>query len=146
MIPSLIEIAGAPWPVLPPGIHWATLAEIEDVFAATAYRKRLFDGFVMALQNLTAAGCRRAYLDGSFVTGKPFPGDFDACWDADGVDARRLDPVLLNFKNERTLQKRKYLGELFVLNMSADGEKRFLEFFQIEKHTGEPKGIIGIEI
>ena len=100
----------------------------------------------MALQNLAAAGCRRAYLDGSFVTGKPFPGDFDACWESSGVDVGRLDPVLLIFKNKRELQKRKYLGELFISHGLADGENRFLEFFQIEKYTGEPKGIIGIEL
>ena len=36
---------------------------------------------------------RRVYLDGSFVSAKLIPGDFDACWDEDGVDFDSIDPV-----------------------------------------------------
>ena len=43
------------------------------------------------------AGCRRAYVDGSFVTAKEVPGDFDGCWEAEDVDPDALDPVLLDF-------------------------------------------------
>jgi hypothetical protein len=32
MIPALVGIPGSPWNVLPPGIHAATLAEIEKTF------------------------------------------------------------------------------------------------------------------
>lgn len=143
MIPPLIDI-GAPWPVLPPGIHWASLAEIETAFATNDPRQKLFAGFSRVLEALAVAGCRRAYLDGSFVTGKEFPGDFDGCWDDDGVSSRRLDPVLLLFDNNRAMQKLIFRGEMFSSTTLADGENTFLEFFQIEKVTGNAKGIIGI--
>lgn len=65
---------------LPPGIHDATLAEINAVFGATNSRREdLFgklDQFVQAskrFQLFTAL-----YVDGSFVTDKPSPGDIDA--------------------------------------------------------------------
>ena len=51
-----------------------------------------------------------------------------------------LDSVLLDFNNGRAAQKRKYRGEMFI----ADGT--FLEFFQREKFTGLPKGIVGVNL
>ena len=35
------------------------------------------------------------YVDGSFVTEKETPGDFDACWEMDGIDPIKLDPIFL---------------------------------------------------
>ena len=42
--------------------------------------------FSTGLTNLSSAGCRLVYLDGSFVTRKERPGDIDACWDVQYVD------------------------------------------------------------
>ncbi len=53
------------------------------------------------------------YLDGSFVSGKGDPADFDGCWDLDGVDLELLDAVLKTFDDGRRAQKEKYGGELF---------------------------------
>jgi len=52
---------------------------------------------LQALRLLREAGCGRAYVDGSFVTAKEVPGDFDGCWEAEGVDFDLLDPRLLTF-------------------------------------------------
>src|SRR5579864_7933526 len=43
------------------------------------------------------AGCSRVYIDGSFVTVKREPGDYDACWDIDGVNVEALGSVFLDF-------------------------------------------------
>jgi hypothetical protein len=108
MIPELIDLGlPCPWAVLPPGIHDTTLAEVEARFATTPHRKRLFDGFLRMVQALEAAGCRYVYLNGSFVTAKPHPGDYDGCWDHAGVDPSKLDPVLLDFDSKRAAQKSK---------------------------------------
>jgi hypothetical protein len=64
---------------LPPGIHFGRWAEIEARFGSNVRRRRLFAGFRQACDLLRRAGCRLVYLDGSFVTTKPNPGDFDAC-------------------------------------------------------------------
>lgn len=100
MIPAFIDLGDpALWRVLPPGIHPATLLEVETRFATNAHRAKLFDGFRQAVTSLEGAGCRQVYLNGSFVTEKPYPGDFDACWEPAGVDLNQLDPVLLDFSN-----------------------------------------------
>ncbi len=72
------------------------------------------------MQSFKKAGCRTVYVDGSFVTNKEIPGDFDACWEEAGVDPTMLDPVLLTFENGRTAQKAKYHGELFPASATAD--------------------------
>ena len=58
-----------------------------------------------------------------------------------------LDPVLLTFDPGRALQKAKYLGELFPASIIADTDGlSFLEFFQTDKETGRPKGIVAIDL
>jgi hypothetical protein len=132
---------------LPPGVHDATWDEIVAAFATNARRTALLEGLLAALRSLKTAGCTRAYLDGSFVTAKDQPGDFDGCWEAAGVDPEALDPVLLDFIHPRTAQKAKYSGELFVASSAADpAGTAFLEFFQTDKITGNRKGIIAIDL
>jgi hypothetical protein len=86
------------------------------------------------------------YLDGSFVTEKDRPNDFDGCWDPTNVVAHLLDPVLLDFTNGRAAQKQKYRGEMFIADAPNAGTQTFLEFFQREKLTGAAKGILGISL
>ena len=131
---------------LPPGIHWATWEELVERFGSTPYRMKLIEGLKRALQSLALAGCRTVYVDGSFVTAKEVPGDFDACWDPAGVEVSRLDPVLLDFSNRRAAQKAKYGGELFLSSGWAAAGKVFLDFFQTDKATGEAKGIVAIDL
>ena len=96
--------------------------------------------------SLKDSGCRRAYIDGSFVTAKEQPDDFDGCWEVDGVDPDKLDPVLLEFANRRAAQKAKYFGELFLANAVADpAGTRFIDFFQLDK-DGQPKGMIALDL
>jgi hypothetical protein len=144
MIPALISLPGAPWDVLPPGLHVATLDEIRVSFAINVRRRELFDGLILASASLSSAGCSRIHLDGSYVTGKPIPGDYDACWDPAGVDPKRLDPVFRDFSNHRAAQKAKFKGEFFPSSMRNTPTQPFLDFFQTERFTGMRKGIITV--
>ncbi len=131
---------------VPAGIHAATWEDILGRFAQTSRRQTLTLGLKAALEALATAGCRIVYLDGSFVTAKDAPGDFDACWDPDGVDIRQLDPVFLTFDAGRQTQKAVYGGELFIADMPADERgSAFLEFFQTDRETGRRKGIVAID-
>ena len=133
--------------LLPPDIHWATWREFVSRFGINPRRRQLMAGLRAALDNLKAAGCKTVYLDGSFVTRKEVPNDFDACWEEAGVDPAALDPVLLTFDPGRVTQKAKYMGELFPASAVADGDGfSFLEFFQTDRETGRPKGIVAIDL
>lgn len=130
---------------LPPGEHEAAWTDLRAAFAGDPWRAYLLEGLRRACLALAAAGCTRLWLDGSYVTGKGVPGDFDGCWDPAGVDPVLLDPVLLDFDDKRAAQKAKYSGELFPATAPADGAGRtFVEFFQTGR-DGEPKGIVVID-
>lgn len=142
MIPSFDERGN-----LPPGIHKADWDELETRFNGSARRVELLAGLREALVALCDAGCRTAYVDGSFVTAKEEPDDFDGCWDAMGVDASLLDPVLLDFAHPRTAQKERFGGELFLAAAPADPKSGalFVDFFQRDR-DGERKGIVQIDL
>jgi hypothetical protein len=147
MIPALVPLPGSPWAVLPPGMHAASLEDVAAAFATNAWRRELFDGLVLASGKLRLAGCPAIHLDGSFVTGKPRPGDFDACWDPTGVDPAKLDPVFLEFANGRAAQKAAFKGEFFPSSMMCvDVGEAFVKFFQLDRFTGKQKGIISIPL
>jgi hypothetical protein len=132
---------------LPPGVHFASWDEIVARFGGSVWRRRLLTGLKNALGSLKTAGCSVVYIDGSFVTAKVRPGDFDACWEEVGVDPDLLDPVLLEFSNKRAAQKAKFQGELFPASDAADLHgNSFITFFQTDKATGDPKGIIAIDL
>jgi hypothetical protein len=133
---------------LPAGIHAATWAEVLQRFAVNSHRRRLLFGFERACIALKLAGCTKVFLDGSFVTEKEYPHDYDACWDTVGVAPTLLDPVLLDFRNDRAAQKTKFLGELFPATDIADRKSRrlFLDFFQHDKDTDDPKGIVRLDL
>jgi len=146
MIPDLIIIPDAPFKVLPAGIHHTSLAEVQEHFAYNKQRRLQFNGLLTAIRCLHVAGCSLLYLDGSYVTAKPIPGDYDGCWDPTGVDPNILDSVLLDFSNGRSAQKAKFLGELFPSTATNTPDETFVEFFQTEKYSGKRKGILSLPI
>jgi hypothetical protein len=132
--------------LLRPGIHEVSWLEFEFVFARNEHRAELARGLRRALLALKAAGCGRAYVDGSFVTAKEFPNDWDGCWDLAGVQGALLDPVLLQFEEGRRAQKRKYGGEFFASSWEAtENGEPFLSFFQ-QTRDGRPKGIVAFDL
>ena len=147
MIPALITLPGSPWDVLPPGVHIASLSEVESVFAYNQHRRDLYGGLIDATVVLAKAGCRCLLLDGSYVSAKPLPGDYDVCWEPAGVIFEKLDPIFDDFDNGRANQKARFKGEFFPATMVAlDIGAAFSEFFQVDRFTGNRKGILSISI
>ncbi|MBD2682547.1 MULTISPECIES: DUF6932 family protein [Nostoc] len=135
---------------LPPGVHWAEWEEFQEIFGTNLTRQRMVDGLELAMTQLKAAGCSTIYIDGSFVTSKQKPGDFDACWEDNGVDINYLQsiaPALFNFALRRAEQKIKYKGEIFPSNYPAnDSGTTYIDFFQFDTRTNTRKGIIAIDL
>ncbi len=143
MIPELDEIGN-----LPPGLHKASWREIVQQYGYTKHRKNILGGLKRVLDNLKQAGCKRAYLDGSFITSKQKPGDFDLCYEIDGVKGELLDPILRDRKYllpPREAQKKHYFGDILPTRKHPK-EWDLLAFFQVDKHTGKQKGIIVITL
>ncbi len=141
MLPSFDPDSGR----LPPGEHVASWDEVVERFGWNEIRRRLLDGLAEVIELLAEAGCQRIWLNGSFVTGKDEPGDFDACWDTGGVDLDALDPVLLDLSNHRASQKARFGGELFPNVVESQSGLSFAEFFQNDRDTSR-KGIVVLHL
>jgi hypothetical protein len=127
---------------LPPGIHEATWQEIQERFGWNAERRGLLEGLRKGLLILKEAGCQTAYINGSFVTTKDIPNDFDVYWAPDDVDfakLKRLEPAFLTAsRGGRKQQKATYGGEFFF-------SKGMFKLFQ-ETREKTAKGIIVLDL
>lgn len=136
--------------LLPPGIHWASgWAEVEQRYGINSHRQRLLAGMLRGLQLLQVAGCREAYLDGSFTTEKELPKDFDICWETEGVNFAILDPVFEDMSNLRAAQKLRFFGEFLPVTVKkpkGHPYRETFELFQRDKQTRDPKGIVALRL
>ncbi|TRW25957.1 hypothetical protein FMM05_06970 [Flavobacterium zepuense] len=145
MIPEFIIVENALWPLLPAGIWNSDIDEVYSRLANNPHRLDLFEGMKRGVEIMFRAGCPQLFLDGSYVTGKPIPNDYEICWDATFVNPDLLDPVFMVFDKGREAQKKKYKGEYFpAFWIEQSSGKPFLDFFQQDKESGEKKGIIRI--
>ena len=103
------------------------------------------NGLLAACRNLAEAGCKELLLDGSFVTAKTMPGDYDGAWETAGVDVERLDPVFLNAANGFAAVRAKYLGDLFPASGVAEPGVLFRDFFQTDR-DGVEKGVVLLDL
>ncbi len=129
---------------LPVGEHAAVWSEVVERFGWNPIRRSLLDGLFDALSLLGEAGCRRVWLNGSFVTAKDEPGDFDAVWDHDAVDETVLDPIFFELADGRRAQKGRFGGELFPNWVNLSSDSLFSDFFQHDRY-GRRKGIVVLD-
>lgn len=130
---------------LPEGEHTASWNELVDRLGWTPRRRQLLDGLAEAVELLRAVGCTQVWLNGSFVTAKDEPVDFDACWDPTGVDLDALDPIFFDLSSGRANQKSRFGGELFPNVIESDSGLVFADFFKNERDGGH-KGIVVLTI
>lgn len=137
---------------LTPGIHEMTWDEFVREFNFSPQRKKLLEGLFQVTQILKECGSTFIYIDGSFVTDKLEPNDWDACFNGDREVCKKIlvrDAILiLDEEPKRKLQKEKYCGELYHIHVpyGYDGES-MLDFFQkIKYQPRKKKGIIKIKL
>lgn len=147
MIPMLVSVPDVRFKVLPVGIHDSSLQEVEQVYSTNHTRSRLFEGLVEGAKALSIAGCKTLYLNGSYVTSKRHPNDYDACWDPQGVNLIALDPAFVDTNLGTAYQKEKYYGEFYPSSIfELSSNLLFIDFFQSIANTEHKKGIIRIDI
>ncbi len=132
---------------LPPGEHPCGWSEFEKRFGWNRRRRELLRGMLSALQNLRDAGASEVWLDGSFVTEKELPGDWDGCYTPTGVDPSRLDAIFrdpIDLQVGRPRQKAKFGGEMLFAVSPGGPHGTILDLFKTDKQTGSAKGIVSI--
>ncbi|HCC56929.1 MAG TPA: hypothetical protein DEQ47_06625 [Solibacterales bacterium] len=150
MIPSFDPETGA----LPPGDHRATLNEIAKQLGFSPRRRWLIGGLRKAVSAFRDAGIREIFIDGSFCSEKPDPGDIDGYWvEPDREVYDRLEPYWLDFELIRAPHARQlkwrmwadYGLEFFIHpTMRASADMGFPDFFRHDRE-GRPRGVIKIE-
>jgi len=128
---------------LPPGIHHATWDEFIKKFGYNNKRVWLLKGLRLLLDELNEVRCTAVYVDGSFVTKKEIPGDYDLCWKMDGVLIEDLDSALTNYTQAgKEIIEEKYRGDIRGAEFAVrETGKSYLEFFQHDR-DGRSKGIV----
>jgi len=136
---------------LPPGIHPAIWTTVAERFGRTAARRRAVRRASAAARLLAAAGCRRIWLAGSFVTdsegreARP-PRDIDVGWEIADVDLAalaRLDPALDPLHSDYAAQRQRYGAECFAIAAPVSLGQR--DFFQHDR-GGRRQGIVVVEL
>lgn len=125
---------------LPPGIHVATIQEVEARFTNNIQRKRLFQALLKVLGILRGCNCPEVYLNGSFITTKSEPEDYDLCYEPTGINGTE---EFKQFLETRETRKKEYLGDIFPRMPQPPYETDHVEDWQIGR-DGEVKGIIRI--
>jgi hypothetical protein len=133
---------------LPEGIWEATIEEVKERYAYNFRRRWHLERLEKAIQLIKDAEGTTLFLDGSFITSKDRPDDYDALTCKAEV-GEKLDGLINKHPNT---QKAEYGGEFyFAENIMFDAltgtQKTFLDFFQTDTRSSEEyirKGIIRI--
>jgi len=129
---------------LNPGIHKMSWEKFYDYFSFSERRIELLKGLEKVVAILREIGATHIYIDGSFVTDKLDPKDWDACYDCPLSQIDKLaDMYPFSDKKE---QKKLYKGELYFAGHSPffrNREVSYLDFFQKRKENPAlKKGIV----
>lgn len=135
---------------LPEGIHTVTWEHFEKEFGFSPRRQILMKGLYEVIQVLKQCGCEAIFIDGSMVTDKLEPDDWDACFKGNGEVIKQLYAIdadlVLDDSAKRDRQKAKYKGELYPPYAQAERDVCYIDFFQRVKGCKRKKGIIKIEL
>ena len=113
----------------------------------------MLKGLRAAVEAFWAAGIQEIYIDGSFCTEKPDPGDIDGYWvEPDAGVYDRIDPYWIDFELVLVPHVRKWKwrmwadhGVEFFIHpaMQASAEMGFPDFFRQDRDC-QPRGVIQV--
>ena len=148
MIPDFLDNG-----YLPEGIYEATFEEVAERFGKSKVRKKLLLGMREMVALCKQLGCDIYYLDGSFISNKISPSDYDACWDTTCSDRELvMNKVLYSILNsDSETQKNEFKGEIYPSFIKAPivPNLTILDYFQTCKDADDSnmkKGIIKINL
>ena len=145
MIPEFLENG-----YLPEGIYDASIEEVAERFVFSGKRRQLLNGLMELIAVCISSKINIIYLDGSFISKKLRPVDYDACYDTDHPDRLSIlkDVNSTALESDSEIQKQSFGGEIHYANANMahiKGSPTILEWFQTCKEDETlKKGIIRI--
>ena len=124
--------------------------EFKELFGYNEKRRWLLEGMELAISDFKKIGCKAFYADGSLVTSKEEPGDYDICWDDTGMEllkAWQKCPELFDIGRNGQKIKDRYRGDVVPANNCPDPDSgiNFVAYFMKDQEDRK-KGIIRVEI
>lgn len=133
-----------------PGIYRLNRSEFESLFCRSRARRKLIEGLSTLLSKLAESGCKRVYIGGSFASKKRNPADFDAVYDAEGVDfdlLRKLDRrILMERDEDANLLQAEYGGVVEPMRTLPSLGFSMLEVLQYDTRSQTFKGLVLLEL
>ncbi len=127
---------------LPPGIFEATIEEVEERFSINFQRKKLFGLLLEVLAIFRNCGCPEVYLDGSYITNKDEPEDYDLCYEPTGINAT---DEFFEFLKSKDRRKERYGGDIFPRMPEPPYHYDHVVHWQIDgRNDDAAKGILKI--
>ncbi|KAA6345245.1 hypothetical protein EZS27_007175 [termite gut metagenome] len=132
---------------LPEGIYETTFEEIKERLGFSNRRNRLLIGMKELMDVCKQLRCNVFYLDGSFVSEKLRPSDYDACWDTTSIHRE----LVLKAASESILAalEEEYGGEIYYARDKSfrNPSITILEDFQLcKENPAIKKGILKINL
>jgi hypothetical protein len=117
-----------------------TYEKFVTYFGTNPGRKQQIDNALFYFRIFYQCGCRKVYIDGSFVSTKKNPGDIDLCFDLTGVDIGNIKRVFPEFFDPNEIGRIRRQDQCHIFHF--DNEDRFmLELFSADRE-GNPKGLV----
>lgn len=122
--------------LLPSGRHQCTLAEAQDRFAHNDARNIIWTNLQVALTDMVAFGLSgHLYLDGSYVTDKPIPGDIEVTLDVSAEPPVKQGLAILFYVKHHDRLKNTIKVDWYP---TLPGNSDFVSFFE---YVGEKTAI-----
>ncbi|WP_394353523.1 DUF6932 family protein [Brevundimonas huaxiensis] len=134
-----------PHGLLPPGVHPCSLAEAAAALCTSEHRTNIWtglEGFIGWAANLV--GPTALYVDGSYVTDKPIPGDIDLVVDISGCDAPGQAQWLQAWADSHEHVKNTYHVDFYPVVMGQGND--FVAFFQYVRAEEALRRGIGLDV
>ncbi len=129
---------------LPPGIHDATIEEVQQRYSYNKKRVTLFTALLEVVEILRGCACPEIHLDGSFITAKEQPGDYDLCYESTGITPTQ---EFYEFLKNRETRKERYMGDIFARMPQPPYYFDHVQHWQTDSREDDiAKGIIRIRL
>lgn len=141
-------------PLFPAGFKDIEIKDLEETFVKPFpnpdRRAYLLERFAALIEKFKETGISsEVWIDGSFATDKPEPGDIDMIFFINGIDANKLDAEkqkILTELNDRKISQIRYKCDVFIVpNEDLNMRSYWRGWFGFTRNE-EPKGIFRLTI
>jgi len=130
---------------LPDGAHDATWQEVQTRFGSGAKRQSLCARMSQVLLTARRCGFREVFLFGSFISGKPDPGDIDLMWVYRSGSYEGMAPECQEIVNHEMMKARHGL-DVFCCSDDRATIEDLLSTWRVDRDRTKKRGIVRIDL